>query len=716
MSDALEIFLSSSPYGLNIAKEILYWPTNSKNYPDICQIVATLLPNISKETQFPDYFDIEFAKKDKEYYNLCCTTEYTSKALLQRLIMNLLYYKLLDKFIREYDEIEWTEGEVNWLAGGGKKKQKGGMKLNVLLLTMVSAFSLLGSSEGIETGEETLALPDSKERSSALGKAPFAAAKTKEELLQGRMVQASSMLSEITAAQPWDLGNKTYTIAKNVSPEQITYFMETMEGINLELVELSQTGMDVCRDLAQTASLMELFSSDIHMQRLLTIKGELEKTATTPRTADVAVSNLGYVRRGVGDLLYKATGALTTGEVATLEVDSGDLMLQAHAKLEEEMQMVTAKKIENLGYGAELTSLCSAMPNPRFDVFVNTTDGASDLTMRSHFGNNKTGLLFNAVTGLIVRIELKEATPGLSESEKNALKSLKQRNSIILQSIQKGSIFKPLDLMPGVYAVQGSVAQAKSAKRAFASIIALLMEELPLDKQASENMIAIRKSELELRELDRKQTNEEWRAFANTNMKAAGGMLSDAVSNGIDVTTSVVSSVSAGAQNITTEVSDVGVTLVKGVGKIGATGAEELANTFWAVFPALLAAGGLAGAAAFGFIWFKRNLFSFSNGSAAVPRALSAPPAVPAPAPAAALPPPAAEASGMAALQNAAAAADPLPLAQQPQAPAGGKVTRKSKNKKGTKRSAGAKRKVKRTKKNKKQKGGKRSRKNRNKK
>jgi len=698
--DALEMFLSSSPYGLNVLKQLLYWPTNSKNYPQVCKTISALRSTINKDNQFPDYFDEEFAKKDTEYYNLCCTTEYTSKALLQRLFMNLLYYKMLDKFVNQYDEISWNEDERLYLTGGGKKKQKGGMKLQDLLLQMISVYTLLASSEGIEP----LSLSDTNERKKVLGQMPFSAARTKEELLKSRMNQASSMLDEITSASPWDLKNKTITIAKDVNADQIEYFTSTMEEINVELAELSQTGMEICTDLARTSSSMELFSSDIHMQRLLAIQEELEKKASTLRTADQVLGVVSWSRRASGYALSAATQAVMTGDLATPDVDSESLMLQAHAKVEEEMQMVTASQIENLGYGAELISLCRASPDPRFIISVNETDGKSNLIMSARFGNNRTGLLFEAVAGLIVRIELKEKTPGLSESEKSALKSLKQRNSIIIQSIQLGTSFTPLDLTPGVFAVQGAVAHAKAAKRSFGNVISLLMEELPLDKQASENMIAIRKSETALRQADREQTNKEWREFTNINMKAAGGILSDATANAIDTTAAVLTSVSKGAQNATAEITDVATTAVKGVGKIGTTGAEEIANAFWALFPALIAAGGLAGAAAFGFIWFKRNLFSFSNGAPDVPRML----------------PPSVAAKQQNSPREVEVVASPLlaPLESSPpltssHPPAGGKVTRKFKNKKRTKKIAMKRH---RTRKNKKQKSGKKSRKNRNKK
>jgi len=565
----------SPSLGLALVNQMKNWPTTHQNLRTNCEIFQQLQP---KESEFVKGLS-------DEYYELLCMNAYVNQALIQRGLMNIQYYILLDEAMN-YGRLDQDGGRSK-----KSKNQKGGMKLKQLFAGLASAFLLLGSSEGITAPETTLCDPRYGEckqesvsslvapgESSLVFKPPVAAASSEKELQELRIKAAEKTLTEMTEQASWVLPEQSIVIFQDANEQQLAFLEGTMNDLNAKLASLSRDAETMCGDLASTASNLGVFSNDEFVEKVVSLANELTEKAETKTVSATVADTAVWFSSGITQSASSTATALWSGQ-ATPEVkaDSAAVMREAYDKVVEEVNLGRVGQVESYASAFKYQQLCRATPSPRFKI---STDGNNNVLIQTRFGNNNTGKLLLCHMETIERIKLKLSTSdSLSEQEKDALKSLKERTEMEIKLIESSALFAPLDgVIPGLSAVQGVIGDATMATSKFERIVERMAEALPITKENAEVEAAIRKQMFDMKTEARKQIADEWRVVISESTKAGATVLTDVVQNTAEATFVVVTSASELVQNATSEVGNVLTTGVGAVGKVADAGLYEVGN------------------------------------------------------------------------------------------------------------------------------------------
>ena len=572
--------------GRALVNQIIGWPTSPPNLTKNCKIFQ----------QLNKVDDIIVEDLSDECYELLINSVIIRKSLIQRGLMNMQYYIQLNKAMRD-----------NETKGG--KKQKGGMKIKELIANLCALFLLLGVSEGIDNSM----VSKDEVSGNQVFSAPLKSASSKKEFEKSRVKQAQSQLDAMLDSQPWQLPDNSIVLAKDVTSEQIQFLTEKIGDLNSLLAVASKDAKIMCGEISTEASRLDVFSNDAFYESVLQLADKITVDETAPTVSQAVASTMAYGWHGAFNVVSAASEVVAGYTPVERQVDENGVMQKAYDTVVERQKLGIARTVETFGRTAVYKGLCIATPTPQFEI-IETTVGVGgesrrDLSMRTHFGNYMTGQLLLAHMDTIQRIDLILADPNLSEKDKNALQSVKERTQIEIDLIGSSTLFIPLDgIIPGPSAVGTIISDSTIATEQFVQIVSRIGEILPITEADARAAAKIRKAMNQLKKETREQIINEWTVYISQKVKAAKEVI-------VETTTTAAEGLSDVAQTVAKETGDVLNVAAEGVGKVANTltnSAADIINTMWMPLVGFL---GIAGAAAYILIWTKRNLLTFGNGT-----------------------------------------------------------------------------------------------------
>jgi len=392
--DSLEVFRKlfdgNKIIGTAVVNQIKNWPTRPVNLTKNCRIFEQL----NKD----DSGTVEGLSDD--CYELLCVSAYVRKALLQRGLMNIQYYILLD-------EVRKTQIEEDRIGSKGGRKQKGGMKIWQLLARLGIAFALLGSSEGVngqdpevrrfveaaeaeahaKANEQGIGIemgslcdPSSgnceKEPggSAVIFSAPVEPASSKEEFLKARLSASEKIVHKMLVEKEWVLPERSVIIATGVIDSQDAFFKRTMDELNARLASSSKDAARMCGEIVEAATNADVFSNEAFVQRVLAIAEKNVALGQAITTSEGVQNTVRYVTKGSFNLASGALSGVVGYKAPEREVDKSAVMKQAYEEVTSEMNMGRVSQVESFAYSYQYQQLCRATPTPSFQV---STDGGS---------------------------------------------------------------------------------------------------------------------------------------------------------------------------------------------------------------------------------------------------------------------------------------------------------------------------------------------------
>jgi hypothetical protein len=612
--------------GNALISQIKNWPTSPLNLNKNCQIFEQL--------NKPDSGIVEGLSE--ECYKILCVSAYIRKALIQRGLMNIQYYMLLDEAMQtQLDEDE---------------NQKGGIGIKQLLARLALAFTLLGSSEGIDSRKVEIVTSDNT-GSTMIFSSPVEFADTEEQLQENRKIVAQQSINEmIETKKPWVLPETSIIIAENVTEGQAEFFKRNMTGLNAKLSSASRDATVLCGEIASSASRLNVFSNAAFVKDVLAVAGKLTSEYTQKSTSDTIQDKASYATRGAMALISKSgIGLFTATGSADRVVDSKTVMEESFHIVVDEINKGKTDKAESILYSQSYQELCRATPHPNFEVSVGeSAGGTKNLLVRTNFGNYNTGLLLLAHIDTIEKIKLKLRDVDLKPLDKDELESLLERTQMEISLLESSTLFAPLDgntVTPGIDMYAGFLADSNAATANFEGIVSQILEYLPLTGEASRNLIEIKRAAAKQKRATRQQAMDEWSVYLSDSSKAGMNVLTQntetvvtataaslhvmvdaVVDEGAEAATNLltntgkvlntaVNQTGTVANNLLNRTGDVIDTGVNIAGNVVEKTAETAANILHTLLPYAVAILGVAGAASWITIWFKKNLFSFGNGN-----------------------------------------------------------------------------------------------------
>ena len=606
--------------GNALISQIKNWPTSPLNLNKNCQIFEQL--------NKPDSGIVKGLSE--ECYKILCVSAYIRKALIQRGLMNIQYYMLLDEAMQtQLDEDE---------------NQKGGIGIKQLLARLALAFTLLGSSEGIDSDKVEIVTPDNtvpaNTGSTMIFSSPVEFADTEEQLQENRKIVAQQSINEmIEIKKPWVLPETSIIIAENVTEGQAEFFKRNMTGLNAKLSSASRDATVLCGEIASSASRLNVFSNAAFVKDVLAVAGKLTSEYTQKSTSDTYQDKAAYVSQGLVSFGTKTIyGAVTGTGSADRVVDSKTVMEESFHIVVKEINKNKTNTVESILYSQSYQELCRATPHPNFEVSVNeSAGGTKNLLVRTNFGNYNTGLLLLAHIETIEKIKLKLRDVDLKPLDKDELESLLERTQMEISLLESSTLFAPLDgntVTPGIDMYAGFLADSNAATANFEGIVSQILEYLPLTGEASRNLIEIKRAAAKQKRATRQQAMDEWAVYLSDSSKAGMNVLTQNTETVVTATAAslhvmvdvIVDEGAEAATNLLTNTGKVLNTAVNQTGDVIDTGlniagnaaektAETAANILHTLLPYAVAILGVAGAAAWITIWFKKNLLSFGNGN-----------------------------------------------------------------------------------------------------
>jgi hypothetical protein len=625
--------------GRALISQIQNWPTSPLNLNKNCQIFEQL--------NKPDLGIVEGLSE--ECYKILCVSAYTRKALIQRGLMNMQYYIMLDEAMR-------TQLEEDDIMSKGGRNQKGGIGLKQLLAKLALAFTLLGSSEGVDIGKvevisERVVSGEANTASAMIFSAPVAFADTEKQLQQNRQIAAQQSINEMVEhKKPWVLPENSVIIAADITEGQADFFRRNIAGLNSRLASASRDATVMCGEIASAASRLDVFSNDAFVKDVLAIAGDLTSEYTQKSTSDIIQDKAAYATQGLvsvgAKMLY---GAVTRTGAADRVVDSGIVMEESFNKVLSRVNQGKTDKTESILYSQRYQELCRATPRPNFEVSVDeSAGGTKNLAVRTNFGNYNTGLLMMAHIETIEKIKLKLRDTDLKPSDKAELESLSERTQMEISLLESNMLFAPLDgntVTPGIDMYAGFLADSTAATENFEGIVAQILEYLPLTGEASRNLIEIKRSAAKHKRANRQQAMDEWLVYISDTSKAGMNVLTENTENIVTATAeslhvmvdAVVEEGTGAAKTILTNAGDILGTAVNETGSLAnnllnKTGevldtgmdiagnvvektVDMAANSLYRLLPYAISLLGVGGAAFWMLVWFKRNISIFSGNS-----------------------------------------------------------------------------------------------------
>lgn len=592
--------------GRVLANQIKNWPTRPLNLTKNCRIFDQLKEEDSGIVE----------GLSDECYELLCVSAYVRKALIQRGLMNIQYYILLDEAMK----IQLEQGKIG---SKGGRKQKGGMKLRELLARLGLAFALLGSSEGISSGVE-LESSHYTEQPVVAFSSPLSPASSKKEFQQGRLVAAEKEIGTMVATtRPWLLPERSLTIATGVTDSQVNFFRTTIDNLNSRLASSAKDATVMCGEIASSASDADVFSNEAFVQKVLAIAGKKVAEGETKSTSEGYQDNLAYATTGAMNIASRLSYGMVGYKASERQVDSTAVMKEAYEEVTMEMNMGRVAQVESFAYSHYYQQLCRATPKPSFQV---STEGDT-LYLKTSFGNNGTGTLLLAHMDTLERIKVKLVDAKLTEQNKGVLESLSERIQMEIKLIESSALFAPLDgLSPGLGAVQGVIGDGAVATARFEEIVNRIAEMLPISEAAARDLAAVRKSMFEMKQASRNQVASEWRVVISDSTTAATAVLTDAVQNTADATAEVAATASGLGQVIFEKTGELLTTGVGAAGNVLGAGLDQAGKAidkagdiatglFDKAAGRILIGLGIAGVGAWIVLKFKRGMLSFDNGN-----------------------------------------------------------------------------------------------------
>ena len=555
------------------------WPTSHTNLHSNCRIFENLNP---------EGLLVDGLNEHSDYYKLCVDFSYVTMGLKQRGLMNMTYYLLLDNFIKI-----------------SKRGQRGGVKLETLVKSIVVAFSLLGSSANLEVATKEGRVSLLQDTSSPVNDV--------KELEKFRIRNADLALQTLIKNEPWS-SEQDVIIASELSSEEIRYFVNAMNDLNAQLASLSKEAGNACVEIVSATEDKGVFTESEFYANVVKEAKRQETMLTEKRTADT-------IQDGLAAITNTALYASTSGVYGALgyrsndrSIDQKELIDRAYDTVVSNRNLNLVGQVETFAYSMQYQKLCKATPSPRFIVDVDKTT----IKMKTRFGNSDTGALLMYHMATIQRIDEKLLT--IKDSiELNALKSLKERITIQKKIIESSSLFSPLDGVPGISTLRETIIDSYSSTRHFEILVNKLSDVFPITDEDFKNNALIKKQMSEYKSTYRKQILQDWTLLAKDVGTGATTILTDAVGNLADASNKIIGhaeSIATTTLDATGNVLDtgihhvgrVGVNTVNAAGHIVDAGVDKTLETFWKIFPALAIFVGFMGAVSIFVVWFKRAM------------------------------------------------------------------------------------------------------------
>ena len=607
--------------GKCIINQLNNWPTSNDNIKKTCQIFEAL-NKVSKSDLIVEGFD-----PNCEYYKLCADYAYVTQALIQRGIMNLTYYSLLDEFIKNKTHAK--------LLGG---VQDGGMKKKDLLNMILLSFLLLGVSEGSQSvNMDSTAI---KTNTNNVDLSIFASSNTDaisiQDLNEMRKQTAKQQLNELIEIQPWNLDALAITIATDISKEQAAFIKDRIDAFNSRLSSSSKTAREECMNLVQDSNRMGIFNNKLFIDEVETLYEKETENATSGKTSDNFQDATAYGVNAVTNI-YTAVSRGFEGKVTRENpIDTTDIFQKSYAIVANNRNRLYVEQVEEFSMSSMYQYYCRSSPNPQFILNTSNEDDKYSIDMRTVFGNNNTGTLLLYHFNTIQRIKSKMSSVQETSQEFKSLQSLLEKMQVQIQLIESSALFAPLDSVSStIISLENTVSEADTATKKYEDLVDNLLELFPITNTNFEKQQNLRKQENIYKKKARQQFLNEWQAFGNDIQEHGNKVLEDAVKNAgkaanivmegvADVADDAVKNVIGVADNAANKLGDFGENVIDQGARVGKKALNEgvsglgiltngIASNLKLLFPIIVSYGGIAMGAAFFLIWFKKNIFTFSR-------------------------------------------------------------------------------------------------------
>ena len=592
--------------GKCIIKQMLYWPTSSNNIQNNCSLFEKLNP---------DGLIIPGLDENNDYYNLCSEYAFIILALKQRGIMNMTYYLLLDELINDYN-----------VKGGKKDKQHGGVNLKELIKIIFLGFTLLGSSEGIETDAHAITSGNAQDVS--VFKSTIPPVTNIGELQGYRQQKAEDQLRSLMDRPPWVLPEIEITIVEGITEDQMNYITGEIQTLNTRLQSLSRDASKMCSEIGSSLDERRIFSSDAFYQSVYKKAEDLESEQSTKRVASQAQDTISYLSKGFGQVASSSYRGLFTGESSPERpIDKQQIVTDAFKIVVGDVNNAFVSQTESFILSQQYQALCrTGTPSPKFVINTQSENGVYSIKMQTKFGNNNTGNLLLAHLSLIQRIEAKMIQVGENSKEYMPLQSFKERIIMERKLIESSVLFLPLDFISGVEGIQSTIVESTIATSKFDDLVSKISEYLPITDEDIKMQHDINKKIREQSRLKGKEFIDTWTTYISIATKGGTSILTDAVKNTGELVGGIIGSASTLTNVAIVEATNVGENLAKGATSIGIQGAKgatdigiQGAKGIGAIIDELalpvVKLLGVFGLAAFIAVWFKKSMLTSSNSS-----------------------------------------------------------------------------------------------------
>ena len=659
-----EITRKNPIIGKALAAQIKGWPTSSSNLKKNCNIFRLL----NKEDD-----NIVEGLSDG-CYEILINSVRIRKALLERGLMNMVYFFQLNKAI-----------QYTYTTMGGKK-QKGGMNLKQLLASLMASFLLLGLSEGINSDgraatsesrdtsffeepqqvatsesrdtslieaplqvatsesrdtssfEEPQQVATSEDGSRILFKAPLQVEDSKKGYLDARVFQAEGQIKKILEDKNWHFKDNSIVIAKDVTDEQIIFLQAAMVTLNVNLASAAQQAKYMCNQIIDRAQDAGVLDNEFFVKLVLD-KAEsyaaAEKQLSTADTIQAFTAWGAKEYRLVQEAIVKGMAEIPPEEKEATAL--AIIVEAAHNEVTQQDSGVSATLIEQYGNSEVYQSLCRETPSPSFEIVIDTTDNGNkkNIVLKTHYGNDNTGNLLLAHMGTIRRIEVKLNQAGLTDIDGKALKSLKERIQMQIRLIRKSDMFKPLTtLPPGMDTIGVVLGDATVSTERFGNLVKQIGSVFPISEEDHRITAEIEGKLFELKTKTREQSIKQLGTFAAQYVNAGKEVVKEGVSVVSDIAQKLVDEVGEVGDVLAENVVKVADTVAEGVGKVSNTAVDGVGNAAGnlikkaaegldTLFFPLAKVLGTMGATALIFIWLRITYLRFGNGTPSPKKAKS---------------------------------------------------------------------------------------------
>ena len=579
-----------------IITQIKNWPTAKRNIKKNCEIFKQL-NEVTKGDLIVKGFD-----PNCEYYKLCANYAFVTQALIQRGLMNLTYYLLLDEFVNAK------------LSGGG---QDGGMNIKDLFHLILVSFFLLGRSEGSQSAnvDSTAIKTNNDDNNISIFTQPETVAQSLKELTEMRKFTAEKKLQQLIHHKPWSFVPNEITVATGITKEQAKFIEKKIGDLNSNLSSASNTAKQQCIQNVQISGELNVFNNDDFIKQVkeqynANVKNAISAERTSDSIQDITAYGINAATNAY-TALYRGLEGNRPGKNT---IDETALFKQSYASIAENRNSHLIEQLEGFETSFMYQLYCKSSPNPQFILKTYENDDGYSVNMSTIFGNDGTGTLLLYHFDTVQRIKMRMGVITKTDKEYNHLKSLLEKMQTQIKLIESSALFAPLDIVSSsMISLENIIAEGDIATKKYEELVKNLLEAFPISDLKFERHHEFEQLMFEQKQIVRKNVLKEWAALIDVMEKGGAKLITDGVGNGAKVAGVLIEEVAGVANKATDEGAEILNNVAKGAVKVVSTSAQGIADNLWLLLPLILTYGGIAAATAFFILFFKKSLFTFST-------------------------------------------------------------------------------------------------------